>query len=105
MSAILRAGPSCPAPRYGTVSGGDGGERPMAHEPRILEPQCEWTAADVADEAAWTELFDADERAELDAALRHALAKSDDVLVLGRDDFPLPTLAARLARIERELID
>jgi Taurine catabolism dioxygenase TauD, TfdA family len=77
----------------------------MTHEPRILEPQCEWTATDVADEAAWTELFDAGERAELDAALRHALAKSDDVLVLGREDFPLPTLAARLSRIERELID
>ena len=38
-------------------------------------------------------------------ALRHALAKSDDVLEIGRDDFPLPTLDARLARIEEELIN
>jgi len=77
----------------------------MSREPRILEPQCEWTAGDVADEQVWTESFDAAELAELDAALRHAIAKSDDVLRLGREDFPLPTLACRLARIERELID
>ena len=43
--------------------------------------------------------------AELDAALRHALDRSDDVLELTEDDFPLPTLATRLADVERELID
>ena len=77
----------------------------MAQEIRVLEPQCEWTARDVADEAVWTEHLGSAELAELDAALRHAMARSDDVLVLGRDDFPLPGLAPRLARIERELID
>ena len=73
--------------------------------PRILEPQCEWTSADVADEAVWTETFDDAELAELDASLRHAQQTSDDVLVLGRDDFPLPNLSRRLARIEDELIN
>ena len=73
--------------------------------PRILEPQCEWTAADVADEDSWTEHFDAAEQAELDAALRHALSISDDLLELGRDEFPLPSLQHRLRRIESELID
>lgn len=58
----------------------------------------------MADESIWTELFDDDERVELDAALRHALAKSEDVLELGRDDFPLPALEHRLHEIERELI-
>jgi hypothetical protein len=77
----------------------------MPHHPRPLEPRCAWTAADVADEAVWTEVLTADELAELDAALRHALARSDDVLDIERDDFPLPTLSARLADIERELID
>jgi hypothetical protein len=77
----------------------------MSHTPRILEPQCEWTAPDVADEELWTEHFDDAEQAALDAALRHALAKSDDVLDLGRDDFPLPSLHHRLARIEDELIN
>jgi alpha-ketoglutarate-dependent taurine dioxygenase len=74
-------------------------------EPRVLEQRCEWTAADVADESTWTVVFDEDQLAELDAALRHALARSHDVLELGRDDFPLPTLAATLLDIERELID
>ena len=46
---------------------------------RVLEEACEWTSADVADEASWTEVFTDAERSELDAALRHALAKSDDV--------------------------
>jgi hypothetical protein len=73
--------------------------------PRILEPNCEWTAADVADESAWTERFDDRELAELDAALRHALTKSDDVLELDRVDFPLPTLQHRLTGIEDELIN
>lgn len=72
---------------------------------RILEPQCEWTAADVADEEVWTEHLTDDELAELDASLRHARQRSDDVLELTKDDFPLPTLSARLADIERELID
>jgi alpha-ketoglutarate-dependent taurine dioxygenase len=77
----------------------------VPHTPRILEPQCAWTAADVADESTWTEVLDDGELAELDAALRTALAKSDDVLQIERDDFPLPSLHDRLLDIERELID
>jgi alpha-ketoglutarate-dependent taurine dioxygenase len=72
---------------------------------RTLEPQCEWTSADVVDEETWTEHFDEAEQAELDTALRHALERSDDVLELGRDDFPLPTLQHRLRAIEDELIN
>lgn len=74
-------------------------------EPRILEPQCEWTAADVADEEVWTERLTEAELDELDASLRHAVRRSDDVLELTKDDFPLPTLAERLSAIEAELID
>ena len=74
-------------------------------EPRILEAQCEWSSADVADESVWTEHFTDTELAELDASLRHALATSDDVLELGREHFPLPTLQHRLARIEDDLIN
>jgi hypothetical protein len=72
---------------------------------RELEVRCEWTAADVADEDRWTVRFTDAERQELHDSLRHAMARSDDVLELGRDDFPLPTLAPRLAEVERELID
>lgn len=77
----------------------------MSHAPRILEPHCEWTSDRVADEAGWTEVFTDAELAELDAALGHALAKSEDVLEIGREDFPLPTLCRRLGKIERDLID
>lgn len=73
--------------------------------PRILEPACAWRASDVADEAAWTVEFDPTELEELDAALHAALEKSDDVLEIGRDEFPLPGLSKRLAEVERELID
>jgi hypothetical protein len=77
----------------------------MTHTPRTLEPQCEWTSTDVADESMWTEQLTEAELAELDAALRHAVTKTDDVLQLDRDDFPLPTLSVRLLRIEDELIN
>jgi hypothetical protein len=73
--------------------------------PRLLETQCEWTSGELADESIWTEYLDDEERAELDAALRTALAKSDDVLEIGREDFPLPKLSHRLHGIERELIN
>ena len=76
-----------------------------AHTPRILEPQCAWTAADMDDESTWTEVLTVDELVELDTALAHARSVSDDVLDLGREHFPLPTLAGRLLDIERELID
>jgi hypothetical protein len=49
-------------------------------------------------------VFTPAELEEIDAALRHALEKSEDVLEVGRDDFPLPRLRARLKAILRELI-
>src|SRR5258705_10964633 len=77
----------------------------MTHEPRVLEPQCEWTSEQMADESTWTETFSDDEKNELDVSLRHALTKSDDILMIDRDDFPLPNLEHRLLEIERELIN
>lgn len=77
----------------------------MPDLPKILEPECEWTAQDLADEAGWTEVFSAAELGELDAALRAALEKSSDILEIGRDDFPLPGLSARLLEIESTLME
>src|SRR6185436_12268696 len=42
---------------------------------------------------------------ELEAALVHAEAVTDDVLDITRDDFPLPTLGPELARLTRSLIE
>lgn len=72
--------------------------------PRILEESCEWRAADVADPARWTRHFTPAEIAELESAIRHARDVSDDMLDIGKDDFPLPTLGPRLKEIETELM-
>jgi hypothetical protein len=77
----------------------------MTTRPEVLESSCEWRSRDVADEDVWTEELGDAELEEIDAALWAALAKSDDVLDIGRDDFPLPGLRPRLFDIERELIE
>jgi hypothetical protein len=72
---------------------------------QILETGSEWHAQDVADESQWIEQLDEAELDELDAALRRALEKSDQVLDISKNDFPLPGLQPRLHMIERDLID
>jgi hypothetical protein len=71
---------------------------------RVLETACEWTARDVADPVAWTEALSAEEVGEIDAAIAHAKAKSDDLLEIGKEDFPLHQLGRRLAAVEAELM-
>ena len=74
-------------------------------QPEVLETSCEWSAQDVADPARWTEVLTAKQVAEIDEAIRHAQAKSNDFLEIGKEDFPLPTLGERLLRIEHELMN
>lgn len=71
----------------------------------LLETHANWRSPDIQDEAAWTLVLTDGDKEELDAALRHALARSEDLLDIGREDFPLPTLSAKLMEVERELID
>lgn len=73
--------------------------------PDVLETGCEWTAADVADADAWTEVLTRAEQDELEAAVAHAFSVSDDLLRVRRDDFPLPTLGPRLKAIEQDLME
>jgi Taurine catabolism dioxygenase TauD, TfdA family len=72
---------------------------------RVLETGAEWHAADVADPASYTEVLEPHELEQLDAALRVARRRGEDLLSVTRADFPLGSLAERLARIEHELID
>lgn len=72
--------------------------------PTILETSCEWKAEDVADAARWTELLTEAEIREIDEAIAACREKSSNLLAIGKDDFPLPTLAGRLSRVERELM-
>lgn len=73
--------------------------------PRVLETSCEWKAENVADPAQWTVLLSDSEIAEIDRALSVARRKSDDLLRIGKHDFPLPTLAPKLKAIEHELME
>jgi hypothetical protein len=77
----------------------------MQTSPQVLETACEWRADDFAQSTNWIETLGPDEVEEIDAALRHALARSEDVLEIERDDFPLPNVCRRLRAIEEELID
>ena len=73
--------------------------------PDVLETSCEWKAEDVAGSSEWIEHLSDSDIDEIDRALVVARAKSSDLLEIGKDDFPLPTLSGKIARIEQELID
>ncbi|MDG2334581.1 MAG: TauD/TfdA family dioxygenase [Myxococcota bacterium] len=77
----------------------------MPNSPQILEGHCEWRSQDVGDSSQWIEQLDPAEVDEIDAALGHALAHSEDVLETEREHFPLPNLQRRLKKIEAELIN
>ena len=77
----------------------------MPHALRKLETHLAWTSDDVRDPARWTVSLTPADHEELDVALRHAKAKSLDLLQIDREDFPLRGLARKLAQVERELID
>lgn len=77
----------------------------MTFVPRKLETHVNWRSHDVQDPDAWTLYLDAADQRELDAALRHARARSANLLEITREDFPLDRLAGKLAEVERELID
>lgn len=70
-----------------------------------VEMNAEWRADQFKDPASFTELLNADEVAEIKAAIKHAFSISDDFLEITKDDFPLPTLAPRLKATENELIN
>ncbi len=72
---------------------------------RPLETHANWTAADVADSDRWTYRLNADEIAELEAALVVARSYSDEVLDVDKENFPLPTLAPVLNGLAEELIN
>jgi hypothetical protein len=72
--------------------------------PRVLETGCEWRAADVANPAEWTEVLTPADIAEIDRAIAFARAKSNDLLAIGKDDFPLPELSGKIKRLEKDLM-
>jgi len=77
----------------------------MSAIPRKLDAHVNWRNADVQDTAKWTLQLTPGDHNELNHALKHAKAKSSNLLDLAREDFPLDSLISRLADAERELID
>ena len=76
-----------------------------AESVRPLEPRAEWRADDVDDSDQWTLHLSAEDLEELDAALTHARSRTDDVLDVTADDFPLPALRPRLDLFAEELVN
>lgn len=69
---------------------------------RPFEPvtgPCVWKGADLAGSDEWIYRLPAAGIAEIDAALRDVERRSLDVTQIRREDFPLPSLAADLARL------
>jgi hypothetical protein len=73
--------------------------------PQPLERQAEWTRSDVSDPTPWTLVLTELEQREINSALRIAKAKSDDLLQIRKQDFPLPTLGRRLEAFNDMLIN
>ncbi len=78
---------------------------PTADTVEPLETSAEWNGGDVADPTGYTWQLDDAEVAELEAAVATARGRTDELLEITVEDFPLPTMATKLATIERELID
>ena len=62
-----------------------------------------WTAADFNDDDSWIIRLNEAELADIDAALAALKASGKRFPKFGREDFPLPVLASRLAEITEEL--
>jgi hypothetical protein len=62
-----------------------------------------WRAADFASDRSWIVCWSEADLAELDAALRAAGERGLTAATVNRDGFPLPTLAARLTALRREV--
>ena len=70
-----------------------------------LERHAEWRAADVADPHEWTYYLSDPEIAELEAALATARTRSDDLLDITKEHFPLPVFADTIDGMADELIN
>lgn len=71
--------------------------------PVFATPQA-WYGQDLAARTDWLHRFTPAEIAELDRAVAQAEASGREIIDLRREDFPLPTLSARLAAVRSEVL-
>ena len=78
------------------------------HESVLLEPletPAAWRGPELAASDAWRDALSESHRSELHAALEHAAGTGKPTGELTREDFPLPSLAAQIARWRAEIQD
>lgn len=68
-----------------------------------LQIPAAWTAAEMAKNTDWVHRVSSAEIAELDAAISAVKARSLGIPDIRREDFALPTLAPKIARMQKEL--
>jgi hypothetical protein len=81
------------------------GAREPAELGKPLVDPAAWSGGDFSGSEAWIWRLSALELAELDSAVDRIERRGLDIQDVGRDDFPLPTLAAGLAEVRAELLD
>ncbi|HEX4740669.1 MAG TPA: TauD/TfdA family dioxygenase [Caulobacteraceae bacterium] len=73
--------------------------------PPVIEGPSAWKAGDLASDE-WIHTLSGSEIEEVFGAARRAASRQDDLALLRKEDFPLPTLATRLSGIlRREVLD
>jgi len=75
----------------------------MADRP-VDDPAC-WTSAELGASTAWQIRLTEAERAELDQALAHVRKQKLSILEVTKADFPLRSLAQKLAGVRREILE
>jgi hypothetical protein len=76
----------------------------MTELPSPIAGPAAWYGPEVADRADWIEHLSSTELAEFESASRRLAGAETDWQTLGPDDFPLPTLRQRLARVLHEVL-
>lgn len=69
----------------------------------LVQDATAWKAADVKNDSSWTYFLDATELEEIDQALWGVQTQGLTWGEFAKEDFPLPTLAAKLHRIDDQI--
>ncbi len=77
----------------------------LAEVPARIGGPAAWYGPAMAARGDWIEQLGENELAELDAASAHAAAEGRQLAAMRKEDFPLPALAPRIARILAEVLD
>jgi hypothetical protein len=77
----------------------------LADLPERIETPAAWYGPAMAARAEWREMLTPAEGAEVAVATERLAAEGVDIVGIRPEDFPLPTLAPRLARIRGDVLD